>query len=1108
MEKDENRIIEYKKIQEKYPAIARLAIAVKPPKYDYIGLYTTKIEKEKNKEKLDQWIQYWIETNSIQATIVISKLKEIQQDAKDEYKKEIIKAVMNKKENYFELMMVLLYLEEWDKLEIIVTYLIKINEKKKKFKKISENEKQEDIINISMIMAEITKKKKSIQRQILENKDLDVGKDYFKIELENNSDLKKEVITNFCNEIKENMECFEIENDAKKMQKNVLELEKILDGEKINITTCLIDLLKECMETIKKYDKKNLCEIAEKTKKKLIEISKEEIGELAEKISTDKMDLNRIVININRELLEVSNYELIFRFLKIFVDNKKYGLIVNEILKFCKVNKKNNKEVIKQITESFFKNKKIINCFDFLERIKVSNYIEYLPTGYFTIDECLEKILDKGAKYYYCLIYHRNLFIQKNLNKYKTKYECILEWMEIIETNIKTGLEVEKAEKISIIEMINTDGIQILEKDEIKEKLIEMKNRRKDKECLTILKRMARLLNEILIESSSISDKENKIRKLKYINSFAYDEIENYEYWTNINYRINKSIYNVNESIQLFKNLIENAETNETQSIIYIYMNTHLKAIYPIENMIKLLISKNMKNVLENIKKYKSEAILKKTGRAKIRYKVLFKCAYNINSTIVNLGDIKVDNNENICEVRIIGYKEVSNEFIYEIKLKNEIQDENKYEKFIKEQIMLLNNFELNNQKMKDKKNPYKYINNIETDIPVKYIEREKFIKEQIESKKFAINMLKQNENLKKEIIDKIEEIIKEESNSVQDIIDFYMNSFIKYIISINKFIKIARQYKKCDNIIEPFKKYKYYARYISKNDEISRMIMINQHSRIIYKGDKKNKYFVNGISLISFEISEYDEEKNILICTKFEISDTLIPSDEQMEIVNILRRYIDTKEFKILEELKNLKKMPELQRSNRKLALSRKYILYTYDYLMRRTLDLLLNDIPKMKLFLKLLSCNNMWLIEGYPIKEKKDRIIDIKRIFLKTIEKEPIIKDSIICYKRTYLNSIITLNDIFEHIFKINTQGRKLVNEDGIVNLEQFTINFKMNKKTYEDGEIKYFICKNTNEYEESMLQPVKMKLVNSENDNEISDVKAISYNVITGIINCEKI
>ena len=31
MEKDENRIIEYKKIQEKYPAIARLAIAVKPP---------------------------------------------------------------------------------------------------------------------------------------------------------------------------------------------------------------------------------------------------------------------------------------------------------------------------------------------------------------------------------------------------------------------------------------------------------------------------------------------------------------------------------------------------------------------------------------------------------------------------------------------------------------------------------------------------------------------------------------------------------------------------------------------------------------------------------------------------------------------------------------------------------------------------------------------------------------------------------------------------------------------------------------------------------------------------------------------------------------------
>lgn len=735
--------------------------------------------------------------------------------------------------------------------------------------------------------------------------------------------------------------------------------------------------------------------------------------------------------------------------------------------------------------------------------------MEYLPTDYYTVEECLEKIIEDHSDYYYYLIIYRNLFIQKNLNKYKTKCECILEWMKIIELRAKSEIEIEKAEIISIIEMLDTEGLQILEKAEIKEKLKYIKNRKKDKACLPVLRKLTSLLNKILIESTMIVEKENKIRKLKYINSFAYDEINNYEYWANINYEINKSSYNWNESIQLFKNLIENAETSETQSIIYIYMNTHLKAIYPIEKVIKVLISKNMKNVFENIEKYRILAKLEKVGQTGNKYRVLLECVYNLNRTIVNLEPIKVDKNEkNICEVKITGYKEITNEFIYEIELKNKIKNEEKYEQVIKKQIKFLNKFEFNNFKINDEENPFRYINNIEDEISPVYVVREKFLEEQMESKRVVINMIRKNEILKEEVIEQIEEITKEKSNAVKDIIDFYMNSCIKYIISINKFIKIIKQYKKCENIIENFKKYKYYARYISQNGEMSRVIMINQHSRFIYKGNKEKERLINGISLISFKISDYDEEKNTLICTDFEISNTLIPSEEYIKIKNILKQYIDTKEFTTLEELKEVKKIPELQKNNRKLVLSKKYVLYYYDTLMRKVLELLLNDIPNLKRFLKLIACNNIWLIEEYPVKEKKNKIMDINKIFIKTIEKEPNINDSIICYKRTFLRSIISLNDILEHIFKINVQGRKLINEDGIVNIEQFNINFRIQKKTYENGEIVYSIYRNTSEHERKISQPVKIKVINSKNDNEISEVKAISYNVITGIINCEKI
>ena len=54
-------------IEEQYPKIAKLVWAIQTPNPETIGIYTSKIEREGDFEKLSQWIRYWAKVDCLQA---------------------------------------------------------------------------------------------------------------------------------------------------------------------------------------------------------------------------------------------------------------------------------------------------------------------------------------------------------------------------------------------------------------------------------------------------------------------------------------------------------------------------------------------------------------------------------------------------------------------------------------------------------------------------------------------------------------------------------------------------------------------------------------------------------------------------------------------------------------------------------------------------------------------------------------------------------------------------------------------------------------------------------------------------------------------------------
>ena len=64
--------MEINTIKEQYPDIANIIRAVQVASVDNIGFYTSKLAKDPNKNKIEQWVKYWTKRNVVQAALIVS----------------------------------------------------------------------------------------------------------------------------------------------------------------------------------------------------------------------------------------------------------------------------------------------------------------------------------------------------------------------------------------------------------------------------------------------------------------------------------------------------------------------------------------------------------------------------------------------------------------------------------------------------------------------------------------------------------------------------------------------------------------------------------------------------------------------------------------------------------------------------------------------------------------------------------------------------------------------------------------------------------------------------------------------------------------------------
>lgn len=83
--------MEKENLEEKYPKLKKYLRFLTP---DNIGQRTYAIEKADNEEILNEWINYWVEKDCIQASKIIVKLKNISEERKIEYKQKLILKIL------------------------------------------------------------------------------------------------------------------------------------------------------------------------------------------------------------------------------------------------------------------------------------------------------------------------------------------------------------------------------------------------------------------------------------------------------------------------------------------------------------------------------------------------------------------------------------------------------------------------------------------------------------------------------------------------------------------------------------------------------------------------------------------------------------------------------------------------------------------------------------------------------------------------------------------------------------------------------------------------------------------------------------------------------
>lgn len=220
--------MQIRELQEKYQEIAKLIPAVETASNaeKIIGFYTSKIEQEGKWEKLKQWIEYLAQKDVLQAVLAINKLKRTTEERKRELKEILIFEInnqINDENRFYQLMLTLLYLNEFDKASELYEQIKSFEKMNVKVDKIETKiQTSDNIIALTKLVKFYLNEKRKPQIALLlrENKLLNKFYSYV-LNILNEEELKE--CNNICKEldilIEENAELLEKLNIKKSGKK-------------------------------------------------------------------------------------------------------------------------------------------------------------------------------------------------------------------------------------------------------------------------------------------------------------------------------------------------------------------------------------------------------------------------------------------------------------------------------------------------------------------------------------------------------------------------------------------------------------------------------------------------------------------------------------------------------------------------------------------------------------------------------------------------------------------------------------------------------------------------------------------------------------------------
>lgn len=858
----------------------------------------------------------------------------------------------------------------------------------------------------------------------------------------------------------------------------------------------------------------------------------------------DVKDVNINVLNnkIFETLLEDSDYRLIFEYIYIVEKCNDYHKIEYFMPKMTLAPKERNKDIIIKIVNKFIEYDKTYYAFEFLENISIKNYLDYMPKDKTALDYI--EIIRQKRPSIMMLYVQKQLFFEEYFKEYQDELECTKKWIEYLEANTEIKKNEIIHEMILIMELLNTNMslldsdsfiLQHIEKisNSIKNHNIKINN--KYATTLTI-----NLLNKILVNDKEFSEIIRKIKIINYANIFK-NSLDS----TSLPVYIKAISFNTQivETKQIFTKLIENVNQENLKDLIYIYMNTHLKAIITIEILVDKLFERNLKNVIDLLNEYNFYGRFSPTN-LEMYYRFKIHNVLNLSRTRIRKSQVSKFNNifKNVYKLKISGYDNINKEILIEdinIFSATESLVDNEIQKYIASymnekdnKVTTINKSEFNDveltkiietqvdllkiispkliPKMKnDYINPYRFVSyeEIKRKHNIEIIDKIEMYKEKVDLK--AEDGLSLKEKYHDTVKDELNNRLKEEK-SLEDIIYYYMNSVIKYILDFDEFIElvIANRFEEQEiiNIQNYFEDYPIFYKDIKNNKDNNFLYIICRN--LACEENSLKGLIKNDLAYKAGIIKYYNKKSKQCIIEEKILIEIPSRSEKHLKLLKVFNKYIATNNFSVLEELKSLKKITELSNERNIKYSNDEFLLKAYINLYYRIVVTLINDIKKLKLFIEYLGVNNCWS----NVKFNKNKVIwsfknnkSIPEAFIKKAKVENI-EDILYCYNNTFLKRNIPLDELLKNIFKFNPNGYGLVKKDGKVDLSKYNIVVEA-FKSQEQGSSDYMSMQTYNNFDN-----LKVIMTNKRAEyiasNKKMIMKIIEYDVIYNILYCKKV